>query len=362
MELLHQQQELGIRITDNGYGIDSSHIEQVFERFYQEAQPKGESAKGTGIGLALVKELVDLHHGSIDLVTEIEQGCQFTIWLPFGKSHFKAEQLLEPTVIEQDSATEEYLADPLEETRGKILVVDDNAELRQFICQRLTNSFTVIEADNGQSGYVSALKNLPDIIISDITMPVMSGLELTQKIKNHPDLKHIPILLLSAQTMKRDIVQGFASGADDYLIKPFDTSELVMRVNTLIKSRKLIARQKVKMAPELDGVVNKTNSFEENLQKHIFAHLHEADFNLDMLSQLMYMSKETLRRKCQTSFEVSPLVHIQTVRLQQAKLLLEQDKMNVSEVAYAVGFDSLGYFSKTFKKYYGLSPSALNQK
>jgi DNA-binding response OmpR family regulator len=307
----------------------------------------------------LVKELIELHHGSIDLETEIDQGCQFTLWLSYGKSHFKSEQLVEPTAIKEDTTPEDYLTDSQEINRPKILVVDDNAELREFICQRLTNSFTVIEADNGQSGYVSAIKNLPDIIISDITMPVMSGLELTKKIKSHPEIKHIPILLLSAQTMKRDIVQGFASGADDYLIKPFDTSELVMRVNTLIKSRKSVALQKIRMTPVLEGIAENNNSFEDNLQRHILAHLHETDFSIDILSQLMFMSKETLRRKCLASFEITPAAHIQGLRLQQAKLLLEQHKMNISEVAYAVGFDSLSYFSKAFKKYYGVSPSAL---
>jgi signal transduction histidine kinase/DNA-binding response OmpR family regulator len=358
MELI-QQQHLGIRITDNGHGIDSCHKEQVFERYYQEEPSKGELSLGSGIGLALVKELIELHHGSIDLETEIDQGCQFTIWLPAGNSHFNSEELLEPIIIEEDNTVEEYSTDPLRKEDVKILVVDDNAELRQFICQRLTHSFTVIEADNGESGFVSAIKNLPDIIISDIAMPVMSGLELTQKIKGHPEIKHIPILLLSAQAMKRDIVQGFKSGADDYLIKPFDTSELVMRVNTLIKNRKYLARQKIQIAPELEDAANNSNSFEDNLQMHIFSHLHEADFNIDILSQLMFMSKETLRRKCKASFEISPYAHIQEVRLQQAKLLLEQDKMNVSEVALAVGFDSLSSFSKSFKKYYGVTPSAL---
>jgi signal transduction histidine kinase/DNA-binding response OmpR family regulator len=362
MQLIHQPQLLGIRITDNGHGILSSNKEQVFERYYQEELSAGESSTGTGIGLALVKELIELHHGSIELETEIDQGCQFTIWLPYGQSHFKPEQLVEPTAIKEDTTPEDYLTDSQEINRPKILVVDDNAELREFICQRLTNSFTVIEADNGQSGYVSAIKNLPDIIISDITMPVMSGLELTKKIKSHPEIKHIPILLLSAQTMKRDIVQGFASGADDYLIKPFDTSELVMRVNILIKNSRAIARRKTQMTKDLEATTNNNNSFEDNLKKHIFAHLHEIDFNIDILSQLMFMSKETLRRKCRTSLEISPSAHIQEVRLQQARLLLEQDKMNVSEVAYAVGFDSLSNFSRSFKKYYGLTPSALHQQ
>jgi signal transduction histidine kinase/DNA-binding response OmpR family regulator/ligand-binding sensor domain-containing protein len=363
MELVQRQQQLGIRITDNGHGIQSSNKTQVFERYYQEELSRGDSSQGTGIGLALVKELIELHHGSIDLETGIDQGCQFTLWLPYGKSHFKSEQLLEPTLIKEDSTTEDYLTDSLEKdwekNSAKILVVDDNAELRQFICQRLANNFIVIEADNGESGYLSAIKNLPDIIISDITMPVMSGLELTEKIKNHPETKHIPILLLSAQTMKRDIVKGFASGADDYLIKPFDTSELVMRVNTLIKNRKTIAQQKIQSLPMTQGITNNGNAFEDNLQRHIFEHLHETDFSIDILSQLMFMSKETLRRKCQARFDITPAAHIQEVRLQQAKLLLAQGKMNVSEVAYAVGFDSLSYFSKVFKKYYGLSPSAL---
>jgi signal transduction histidine kinase/DNA-binding response OmpR family regulator len=357
MEIIQRQQVLGIRITDNGHGIDTSHKEQVFERYYQEELAAGETSQGTGIGLALVKDLIELHHGSIDLETAIDQGCQFTIWLPVGKSDFKPEQLEDPTLIDDGFTMDDYSPDSLEKDYPKILIVDDNTELRQFISQRLTNSFTVIEAENGESGYLSAIKNLPDIIISDITMPVMSGLELTKKVKNHPETMHIPILLLSAQTMKRDIVQGFASGADDYLIKPFDTSELVMRVNTLVKSRKSIARQKMQMAPMLESGTNNRNSFEGSLQMHIFEHLHDTDFNIDILSRLMFMSKETLRRKCQARFEITPAAHIQGIRLKQAKLLLEQGKLNISEVGYAAGFDSLSYFSKAFKKYYGLSPS-----
>jgi AraC-like DNA-binding protein len=162
--------------------------------------------------------------------------------------------------------------------------------------------------------------------------------------------------------MKRDIVQGFASGADDYLIKPFDTSELVMRVNTLIKTHQSLAKRKMQMSLELETLANKGSSFEHDLQANIFANLHDVNFTIDSLSQLMFMSKETLRRKCQVSFGVSPSAYIQQVRLQQAKLLLEENKMNISEVAYAVGFDSLSYFSRAFKKYYGINPSALNQR
>lgn len=358
MEIIQHAEQLGIRITDNGYGIHSSNKQKVFERFYQEEASNEELPQGTGIGLALVKELVDLHHGSIDLTTEIENGCQFTIRLQHGTSHFTSDQLIEKNALEQEETAD---TDSFERHHAKILVVDDNAELREFICQRLTNSFTVIEADNGKSALASAIKNLPDIIISDIAMPVMSGLELTANIKSHPSIKHIPILLLSAHAMKRDIVEGFASGADDYLIKPFDTSELVMRVNTLIKTHKALAQRKMQMSPELKVVAATNNSFEQDLHLHIFANLNNVDFSVDILSQLMFMSNETLRRKCQSSFDISPSAYIQQVRLQQAKLLLDENKMNISEVAYAVGFDSLSYFSKAFKKYYGVSPSVLNQ-
>ena len=359
MELIQQDKALGIRIADNGYGILSSHKEHVFERYYQEDIARGDLSQGAGIGLALVKELIDLHHGTVDLKTEIEQGAQFTIWLPTGSSHFTSDQLIDPCVRHQQDDTDHYPIEDFGEHRAKILVVDDNAELREFICQRLTNSFNVIEADNGQSAFASAIKNLPDIIISDISMPVMSGLELTEKIKSHPSVEHIPILLLSAQVMKRDIVQGFASGADDYLIKPFDTSELVMRVNTLIKTHKSLAKRKMQMSPQLKTASNNGNSFEHDLQSKVFANLHDVDFTVDTLSQLMFMSKETLRRKCQVSFDTSPSAYIQQVRLQQAKLLLDENKMNISEVAYAVGFDSLSYFSRAFKKYYGVCPSSL---
>lgn len=360
IELIHQPQTLGIKITDNGYGIPSMHKDQVFDRYYQEESSQSKSTPGTGIGLALVKELIELHHGSINLETEIDQGCEFTLWLHLGKSHFTLSELIEPIVIQDANLNDELFNDSLEKDLVKILVVDDNVELRQFICQRLAFNFTVLEAENGHAGFESAIKDLPDIIISDITMPVMSGLELTQKLKAHPETKHIPILLLSAQTSKRDIVDGFACGADDFVIKPFDTSELVMRIKTLIDSRKNFARQKIQLFSELPLSKN-GDHFEQSIQKFIFTHLHQSDFNIDSLSQLMFMSKETMRRKCNISFGMSPSAYIQERRLQQAKILLEQKNMNVSEVAYAVGFDSLAYFSKSFKKYYNVSPSALTQ-
>lgn len=357
--LISSEQNLGIRITDDGHGIAASHQHQVFDRFYQDESTFDTNTQGSGIGLSIVKELIELHHGTIELETDINQGCQFTLWLPCGTSHFTQDELIEATFSEQNLHVEEDILTSKNPQHAKILVVDDNAELREFICRRLASSFTVIEANNGLSGYNSAIKNLPDIIISDITMPIMSGLELTQKLKEHCETTHIPILLLSAQTTKRDIVNGFAYGADDYLIKPFDTSELIMRVNTLISSRKNHEGQKTNQTTDLETSTNDTLSFEQSMQKVIFQNISDPTFSVEILAQLMFMSKETLRRKCQAKLQMTPSVHIHEIRIQAARKLLEQGKMNVSEAAYATGFDSLAYFSKAFKKYYEVSPSTV---
>lgn len=359
IELVHQADCLEIKISDDGRGIDCTHKSQVFDRFHQENNQEISSVSGTGIGLSIVKELVELHSGSIELETSLGLGCQFSIKLPYGNSHFTQLQLVEP--ITQGPASEDISAQLNQgfDSKTKILIVDDNTELRNFICQRLQSSFTILEAENGESGFVAAIKHLPDVVISDITMPILSGIELTKKLKLNTATMGIPVLLLSAQTTKRDIVVGFESGADDYLIKPFDTSELIMRVKALIASRKAHALQKVVKAPTLDNLGSHQGSFEEDLKRHVYANISNNEFNIEDLAQLMFMSKETLRRKCQALYHKSPAAFIQETRILQAKILLEEKQLNVSEVSYATGFDSLSYFSRVFKKHYGVSPSSL---
>lgn len=357
IELISDEKLIGVRITDDGCGIDRTRKNQVFERFYQDIGSEQSAAGGTGIGLAIVKELTELHGGKIELETDTNQGCQFTLWIPYGKEHFEQQQLVEP--ITTDNAEQEFQLDSVETDHIKILVVDDNVELRKFICQRLESSYVILEASDGQAGLTSAIKNMPDVIISDITMPVMNGIELTQKLKANPVTLGIPVLLLSAQATKRDIVVGFESGADDYLIKPFDTSELVMRVKSLIASRKLQALNKVESTRNLNGAISHGESFEDNMKKHIDSNIHDTSFSIEKLAEFMFMSKETLRRKCQAKYQKSPAVHIQEVRIQHAKMLLQEGNLNVSDVSYATGFDSLSYFSKVFKKYYGVTPSSL---
>jgi signal transduction histidine kinase/DNA-binding response OmpR family regulator len=355
--LLPTEQALGIRITDDGHGISAAHQHQVFERFFQATSSVEPNVQGSGIGLSIVKELVELHHGTIELETDLNKGCQFTLWLPCGKSHFTQDELIEATFEDESLHLPKIKGVSENHQHAKVLVVDDNAELRDFICQRLASNFTIIEASDGLTGYRSAIENLPDVIISDITMPIMSGLALTKKLKERSDTRNIPILLLSAQTTKRDIVSGFANGADDYLIKPFDTSELIMRVNSLISSRKNTQQQKINQPDELSTSAHEVLSFEQSMHKFILQNVSDCTFSIDTLAQLMFMSKETLRRKCKIKLIASPSVQILEVRIQKASDILKKGQMNISEAAYATGFDSLAYFSKAFKKYYKVSPS-----
>ncbi|MFT4789091.1 MAG: signal transduction histidine kinase/DNA-binding response OmpR family regulator [Paraglaciecola sp.] len=355
--LVPTEQTLGIRIADDGHGILAANQHLVFDRFYQETPSFDANVQGYGIGLSIVKELVELHHGSIELETDINKGCQFTLWFPHGTSHFKQDELIESTFEEESLHLEKMDGTGVSHQHTKVLVVDDNAELRDFICQRLESNFIIFEASDGLTGYHSAIENLPDVIISDITMPVMSGLVLTRKLKEHSDTSNIPILLLSAQTTKRDIVSGFANGADDYLIKPFDTSELIMRIKTLISNRIYKEQQNTSQSDELDTSANETLSFEQCIQKIILENFSDSTFNINTLAQLMFISKQTLRRKCKVKLMASPSVQILDVRIQNARQILKKGEMNVSQVAYATGFDSLAYFSKTFKKYHKVSPS-----
>jgi signal transduction histidine kinase/DNA-binding response OmpR family regulator len=359
IELIHTSAKVGIKIADNGLGLSEEAQGQVFERFYQDKSSQNNTSPGSGIGLALVKEIVNLHHGDIELQANLSEGCQFTLWFQSGSAHFSHEQLIEPIILKHKENTSAIPMDDIELDHARVLVVDDNAELREFICQRLSSTYQIIEAENGEKGLISAIRNLPDIIISDVTMPVMSGLELAQKLKANKETSGIPILLLSAQTTKRDIVAGFTSGADDYLIKPFDTSELVMRVNALLNNRRQAAFAIPMLSSELNATTNKLPGFEEQLNKHIYQHIHDNDLSIEKLAELLFISKETLRRKCNHLHAISPMAYVNQLRIQQAKLLLEKHQLDVSEVAYACGFNSLAYFSKSFKKHYGISPSSL---
>jgi signal transduction histidine kinase/DNA-binding response OmpR family regulator len=348
---------VGIRVSDNGVGLPKELQDKVFERFYQADLDKNENRQGSGIGLNLVKEITTLHHGEVELITELNQGCQFTLWFLKGVEHFTSEELIEPMYLLNSVDLPSIPAYDINLDQATVLIVDDNPSLRQFMSQALSANYQILEAENGEQGIAWALKYLPDIIISDVSMPGITGLELTDKLKSTPETSSIPILLLSAQTSKRDIVAGFSSGANDYLTKPFDTSELVMRINALLNNYKNKPVNTPELIDSLSQQSKASDSFDIKLNAHIIENISNAEFSVETLAELLFMSQETLRRKCNASMEMSPTSYIRKVRIEQGKLLLENQTLNVSEVAYAVGFESLAYFSKSFKKHYGVSPS-----
>jgi signal transduction histidine kinase/DNA-binding response OmpR family regulator len=379
IQLLSTGDRVLVQIRDNGAGISKQAKDKVFERFYQDKSSENISAPGTGIGLALVKELMQMHHGDVQLLNNEGSGCCFELSLQKGNQHFEQTQIIEPIAMEKPTNAEDSnkadrsfiagqrasseLSDntssmPAEgEDLTTLLIVDDNKELLNFISLRLSASYRILQADNGLEGYEMACKELPDLIVSDVNMPIMTGLELAQKIKGNADTRTIPVILLTAKATKREVVAGFSVGADDYLTKPFDTSELIMRVNAQINARKLARESQASTSCDLP---RKAITFEDKLFEAIHEQLADPSFNAERLAVSMHMSRDTLIRKCKKARGETPLNLITEKRMQKADELLKANAMSISEVAYACGFESLAYFSKRYKKYRGMSPSEVS--
>lgn len=361
IKLVNELHSVTVQVIDNGQGLSEQAKTKVFERFYQEKSSEQQATPGTGIGLSLVKELVELHHGEVSVETSPGEGCCFSLTLQKGTQHFNQQQLVEP--IELAKMPEIPINQLIkvekqnQQDQTTLLVIDDNAELRHFISLRLSANYRILQAQDGEEGFNIACKALPDLIISDVSMPKLTGYQLTEKLKNTPATRCIPVILLTAKASKREIVEGFTSGADDYLSKPFDTSELVMRVNAQINSRKII-RESIAFEQSADLLnIKQASMFSERLVQHIEAHLSLPEFSIDKLADLMHMSRETLGRKCKKELNMTPLAFITHIRMHHASNLLREDTLSVSEIAYALGFESLAYFSRSFKKHTGKSPS-----
>jgi DNA-binding response OmpR family regulator/anti-sigma regulatory factor (Ser/Thr protein kinase) len=361
IKLVNQPNSITVQVIDNGQGISEQAKAKVFERFYQEKVSEQNTTPGTGIGLSLVKELIELHHGEVDLVTSSGEGCCFSLRLQKGTQHFNQQQLVEPIELAKMPQIPINQLIKVEnqnqQDQTTLLVIDDNVELRHFISLRLSVNYRILQAQDGEEGFRLAKKALPDLIISDVMMPKMTGYQLADKLKNTAATRSIPIILLTAKASKREIVEGFASGADDYLSKPFDTSELVMRVNAQINSRKII-RESIVFEQQLDTIdtPHKTD-FVEKIHAEVRNHLSDPEFSVETLAQLLFMSKATLSRKTKEELNMSPRLFIIEIRMQHASHLLQIRKLSISEIAYAVGYESLAYFSTSFKKHTGKSPS-----
>ncbi len=349
-----------LKIKDNGIGIPEENLPFLFDRFYQADNTTDSNKEGTGIGLALVQDLVHLMHGNISVESVLGKGTSFTITLPITNQ----AELQQTTPI---SNTEKQLA-PItskisrsEEALPIALVVEDNKDVATYILMCLEEHYQTLYAENGKKGVALAIAHTPDVIISDIMMPVMDGYELLEILKNDEKTNHIPIILLTAKVEQQDKISGFSAGADAYLTKPFHKEELLVRADKLIELRQIL-QQKYTQASSLvvkpkHQITTKNDAFINKIVSLISSNLDNSKFDSSQLAQALHLSESQLYRKLKALTNTSTAIYIRKVRLQKAKTLLEETNKTVSEICYETGFNDPGWFSKSFKQEFGYPPS-----
>ena len=361
-------------INDSGIGIPKEKISKIFDRFYQADASQKREYEGFGIGLALSKELIELHKGKIMVKSTEGKGTTFTIILPLGKKYFKDEEICEPVKDENavsDLITESMIFDETEKKKFNInvileaqkpvlLLAEDNYDVRSYIRDNLKKEYTVLEAVNGEDGLKKSIKQIPDLIISDIMMPKMDGFELCEKLKTDERTSHIPIILLTAKATSKDKIAGYETGADDYIMKPFDIKELQARIKNLIEQRKKLRKHFQK--EEIFNLDNKNitsidRKFLEKAVKIINEHLTDLSFGVESFAGELSMGRTTLYKKLIAIVGEPPGDFIKRIRLSKASSLLNHKAGNISEIASEVGFNNPAYFSQCFKKQFGINPS-----
>lgn len=348
-----------LRLSNTGEDIPQEQLLQIFNRFYQVESDSTRGYEGSGIGLSLIKEIIDLHGGRIAVTSQNQVVC-FELDLPKGQPGILEEIVVSETVIQPIVQAQSAVTTAGGEDEIKILVVEDYPDLRKFIVRILRGPYTLIEAANGEEGVQMALKETPDLIISDIMMPKKDGNELCAELKNNPATDHIPIILLTARAGQQDKIQGLEQGADDYLTKPFDESELLVRVRNLLQTRKKLQQkfqQEIWLKPREVKVSSDQEKFLQQLKEAIEQHLSNEALSAEDLAGIMALSRSQLHRKLKALTNKSTTEFVRTYRLERGADLLKQRFGNVSEIAFEVGFNSQTYFSSSFQKHFGCSPT-----
>lgn len=366
-----------ITIKDTGYGIPKKDLKRIFDRFYQVNSLNKVYYGSTGIGLEVVKEFVELHKGTIQVESELGHGTTFKVLFPIGKEFFNADQIIEEVFEPRnnksfllDTSSNKNDDDMLfieKDNNGNkdtarvhtLLIVEDNAELRNYLKQELSKTYKIITAENGKRGYELAVQKLPDIILTDVIMPVMDGLQLCKQIKADLKTSHIPLLMLSAKSMVNDRLEGIDSGADIYLSKPFDFDILKSSLAQLITSRQILFKKFYTGVAKggKDNITSLDNSFIQKVLNFIVENINDPQLNVDMLSDKVFLSRSQLYRKIKTLTGVSANELIRNVRLEKAQQLIIEGNSNINEISYAVGFASASYFAKCYKVKYGHLPT-----
>ncbi len=361
-----------VTVRDTGHGIPAEALPHLFDRFYQVDRSTTRMHEGTGIGLALVKELVVLHGGEVRAESEAGFGSTFFVRLPLGSDHLDPAVLAEetpeaasaPPALVESGPLEASPQDDPEETPPQdaplVLVVEDNADMRAYLKAHLAGSYQIEEAEDGAQGLARARATQPALVISDVMMPQMDGYALCRALKTDEKLNHIPVILLTAKADEASKLEGLETGADDYLYKPFNAQELLARVENLIEIRRRLRQRfsgEVILGPSQIAVPSAEAVFLERVRDVAEAHLGDGNFGVDWLADEVGLSVRQLRRRLKAATRLSPGGYLRMMRLQRAAQLLEQQAGSVAEVAYQVGFQDPDYFSRLFKQTFGVSPS-----
>ena len=354
-----------ISVADNGCGISSDELPYIFDRFYQAKN----AGRGTGIGLAIVKAFTELHHGEVSATSIEGKGSTFTIYIPVrqkgevtNQPTEKIEQLVEPSSAQEvpnQARHIDELIQPYQTDRPEVLIIDDNIDIRTYLRSVLSEKYNVSEAADGKVGLELARKIVPDIVLSDIMMPVMDGLAFCRQLKTDKAISHIPVILLTARSLDEQRAEGYEHGADAYLSKPFSLRLLLSRIDNLIESRKKL-NQTWSKGVEDDEIGNISNeidkSFLKQLRKIIQENLANSDLSVEQIGDKIGLSRVQLYRKVKALTGYSPVEIVRKARLTRARHLLQTTERTVSEVAYAVGFSTPSYFSKCYKDEFGENP------
>ncbi|MBA6154789.1 two-component regulator propeller domain-containing protein [Gelidibacter maritimus] len=360
---INSKKMVRLSVTDSGPGVSKDELNTIFELFYQ--SKFGKKNKGTGIGLALTKELIDLHKGKIEVDSSAISGTTFTITFPIHEAAYSDEERImsdseeDSTQLIAESDASPAESDHLNVLKKTILIVEDTLDLQLFLKELLQDQYNIILAENGNEGYHYAKSNIPDLIISDIMMPELDGIEMCKKLQDESLTQHIPIVLLTAKNSTHSKIEGLKSGAIEYINKPFNTNELLLKIQNILLAKEHIITKYRKEAisnPEVPFEKSQDEIFLENLVANINLRLEDASFKMEELAAPLNMSYSTIYRKCQALTGHTLVDFVRILRLKKAAVLITKNGFTISETAFMTGFNDPKYFSKCFKKQFKKSP------
>jgi len=359
-----EKQIIEITVKDTGIGISESNLEKIFVRFFQIGENQNQT--GTGIGLALTKELVKLHNGKLFVTSKPGKGSKFTVQLPYEEVPVAENEVIVPTgsvsteVQPENILKSVKLPDQISEEKKIMLLVDDNADVRYFIKSHFQANFQVLEAANGVEGWDLALKTIPDIIISDVLMPDLDGYEFCKRIRKDERTSHIPVLLVTALGSREHEIEGLSYGADDYITKPFDLVILQTKVENILSVRQSLKQKytsEILLQPRNIILSSPDERFLQKAIDVIEANISDPDLDIERFASEIGVSRMQLYRKLNALTEMTVKEFVRSIRLKRAAQLLVQRKLNISEIAYAVGFRDLSHFRKCFRQEFGMNAS-----